>query len=380
MKYAGKYFGLIVKNLRRNLRRTMLCVMSFATSLFLFAALSCFPSMARRAVRASRSSVRIACHNRAGFDYPLPELYKRRIAGMPHVQAVAAQSWFGGIYRSPRDQFPSLAVDPEAVEIIWSDWDLSTDAVETFKRVRSACLVGKATMKRFGWRVGDQVTLRGTVYPVDVTLTIVGTSGARGIADLLVFRRDYLNALMRQEGRVDLYWIRASDRAVVSSVIDEVDNSFDNSPAATQSEEECSFLGSFVRNCGVMIRLAQLVGIVVMLCIAMATTNVAFMTARERTGELAVMRAMGFSPATLVALVVSEFIVIGVCGSIAGCGLAFAGLKLAFSQIGTFGAIQMPGVIVLKSVAIGGAIAAASSMPAVLRATRVPIAIGLRQI
>jgi putative ABC transport system permease protein len=97
-----KWLGLILKNLRRNRRRSLLTVLSLTVSLFIFCALASVPVVANRILADSASSLRIACHNKAGLAYSLPQAYKRIIAGTPHVVAVVAESWFGGIYHDPK--------------------------------------------------------------------------------------------------------------------------------------------------------------------------------------------------------------------------------------------------------------------------------------
>src|SRR5208282_1495645 len=172
-----KYAMLVLKNLLRSKRRTILTILSIAVSLVIFSALVSLPTVANELLADSASSVRIAVHNKAGLTYALPESYKTRIAATPHVDAVMGESWFGGIYHEVSGAVPNLAVDPEAAQALWTDWDFSKQSFADFHQLRTVALVGPGTMKRFGFRVGQQIMLRGTVYPVNVTLKIVGTMG-----------------------------------------------------------------------------------------------------------------------------------------------------------------------------------------------------------
>jgi putative ABC transport system permease protein len=158
-----KYAILVLKNLTRSKRRTILTVLSIAVSLFIFSALVSMPAVANRFLADSASSTRLACHNKAGVTYSIPEAYAQRIATTPHVVAVTTQSWFGGIYHEVSDQFPNMSVDPQMVGEMWSDWDISPQALHDFQRIRTAALVGPETMKNFGLHVGQQIMLRGTV-------------------------------------------------------------------------------------------------------------------------------------------------------------------------------------------------------------------------
>src|SRR5215472_17270745 len=122
-----KYLRLAFRNLRRNSKRTLLTMLSIALSMLLFTMLAGFSGSADRVVAQTASSLRIAVHNKAGLIYLVPEAYKRRIAGLPHVEGVAAQTWFGGVYHDMSDQFANLAVDSDGIEKIWPDWGVSPD-------------------------------------------------------------------------------------------------------------------------------------------------------------------------------------------------------------------------------------------------------------
>ena len=172
-----KYAMLVLKNLMRSKRRTVLTIVSIAVSLFIFSALVSLPTVANELLADTASSVRIAVHNKAGLTYALPEAYKTRIATTPHVVAVVPESWFGGIYHEVSDAFPNLADDPEQVEAMWPDRGISKESFKEFRELRTAALVGSGTMQRFNLHLGQQIMLRGTVYPVNVTLKIVGVMG-----------------------------------------------------------------------------------------------------------------------------------------------------------------------------------------------------------
>ena len=169
-----KYTALVFKNLLRSKRRTILTVLSIAVSLFIFSALVSVPTVADQILGDTASSTRIATHNKAGLAYSIPIAYKQRIVAIPHVEVVVPESWFGGVYHEVSDQFPNLAVDPEQIDLMWPDYGISKEQFEQFKKIRTACLVGSETMKRFHLHLGQQIQLRGTLYPFNVTLNIVG--------------------------------------------------------------------------------------------------------------------------------------------------------------------------------------------------------------
>ncbi len=323
-----KFALLVLKNLTRNRRRTALTVLSIAVSLFIFAALASVPVVANQILSDSASSVRIACHNQAGLAYSLPEAYKQRIEATPHVVAVVPESWFGGIYHDVSDQFPNLAVDPEDVAVMWPDWGISPEGLDQFKRLRTACLVGPATMKRFNWHLGQQIMLRGTLYPFDVTLTIVGYLGGKAPPNFLIFRRDYLEEAAGRPGFVDNFWVRVDQPSSVPRVIAALDEGFANSSAETLSESEASFIGGFTANFRIFFQLAEILGLIVVVTIGLVAANTAAMSIRERRTEIAVLRSIGFTARTIIALLLAESTIIAIVGGALGCSAAYIVLRL----------------------------------------------------
>src|SRR5712664_1359425 len=183
-----KFTRLMFKNLLRSRRRTVLTVLSIAVSLFIFAVLVSLPTFANQMLADTASSVRIISRTKMGFAYPLPEAYKVKLATIPHVVAVVALVIYGGIYHEVSDQFPSVGTDAKEIDM-WSDWGIT--GMDDFKKIKTACLVADGTMRRFNLHVGQQIQLRGTLYPFNVTLNIVGTIPRAPAPNLLIFRLDY---------------------------------------------------------------------------------------------------------------------------------------------------------------------------------------------
>jgi putative ABC transport system permease protein len=333
-----------MKNLTRSKRRTILTILSIAVSLFIFAAMISMPVLFNQVLTARASSLRIACHNKAGFVYWLPEAYKQRIAATPHVEAVAAQSWFGGIYHDPTEQFPNFAIDHEDIEKIYPDYGLTPEVVGAFKAERTATLVGLDTMRRFGWKVGDRIMLRGTIYPINVTLHIVGTLGDTAPPNFLMFRRDYLDEATGHKGLVGMYWLSVDRSESVPMVIASLDESFANSDAETQSESEAAFLSNFLSSTRSFFVLAEVFGVIVVCTIGLVAANTAAMSIRERRGEIAVMRSIGFSSRTILSLLLSESALIGMVGGVLGVALAAAALRVFGMNVPSIGALRISGL------------------------------------
>jgi putative ABC transport system permease protein len=377
-----KYAALVFKNLVRSKRRTFLTVLSIAVSLFIFSALVSVPTVADQILGNTASSTRIAMHNKAGLAYSIPIAYKQRVATLPHVEVVVPESWFGGVYHEVSDQFPNLAADPENVDKMWPDWGISPAEFEQFKKIRTAALVGEETMKRFHLHLGQQIQLRGTLYPFNVTLQIVGTIGGKAPPNFLLFRRDYLEEAAGRPGVVDNMWIKVDKPESVPQVIATIDEGFANSSAETLSESEAAFIGNFLDQYRMFFRMAELLGFIVVLTIGLVAANTAAMSIRERRGEIAVMRSMGFPSRTILSLLLTESVLIGLIGGVIGCGSAYILLKVfSIGNVGgPLGTIRMPPAVLVETLVASALIGLFSAMVPASSAARRNIVDALRTV
>ncbi len=350
-----KYLALILKNLGRSKRRTILTILSISVSLFVFAVLISVPAIANKAVADSASSVRLICINKAGMTYGLPAAYRPKIAALPHVQAVIAQSWFGGIYHEVSDQFPNLAIDSDQAGVMWPDWSLSAKALDDFARIRTAALVGPATMRRFHFHVGQQIMLRSPLYQLNLTFKIVGVTGGKAPANFMVFRRDYFDEALGRAAFIEDMVVRVDSSSAEPRVIDAIDRQFANSSAETLTESDAVFMGSLLEGYRMLFRFAEVLGLVVVLTIGLVAANTAAMAIRERRAEIAVMRAIGFGSGLVMALVIAEAVLIGIIGGLLACVGALGALRLLSTYANAIGLTEMgsiPVSIVTETMAV----------------------------
>jgi putative ABC transport system permease protein len=291
------------------------------------------------------------------------------------VQAVAAFTFFLGIYHEPTDQFPNAAVDHEQVETIWPDWGISPAAAADFKRLRIACLAGPALMDRFHWRVGQQITLRGTIYPVNLTFQIVGVLGDKAPPPILLFRRDYLEEATNHQAPVNIYWVKVDAPERISGVAGDIDQMFANSSAETRTETEFAFFSNVLSNYRIIFAVARGFGLIVAITIALVAANTAAMSIRERQTEIAIMRALGFQASTIISGLVGEGSIMGIVGGVLGCASAYAalrGLSVGSAALGPLGlALRVPGVVIAETMTAAVLIGAGSVViPATIAARR----------
>jgi len=345
-----KYATLILKNLGRSRRRTLLTIFSIAVSFFVFSALASLPSVATQFLTDLASANRIACHNKAGLAYTLPEAYKRKIANTPHVTAVESESWFGGIYHEVSDQFPSEAVDPADLVKMWPDRGISPEAFEQFTKIRIACIVGPGTMSRFHLHLGQRIMLRGVAYPFNLTFQIVGVFGGNTPPDVLLFRRDYLEAALGQPPPILNYWARVDDRKTVPQVIAALEQRFANSSAEVECQSEKTYIAGIFQMYNTLFRMAEALGLAVVMAIGLVAANTAAMSIRERRPEIAIMRSIGFSGRLILSILLAESLIIALAGGLIGCGAAFVVLKVfSVGNLVVMQPLRMPPLILLES-------------------------------
>lgn len=320
-----KYFPLILSNLKRHKLRTILTILSVALALFLFASLRTVVTQLQISSQLGAAN-RMIVQNATAFIFPLPQSYAARLASVPHVTGVTWANWFGGKYGDGRKFFGPFAVDPATyLDMYKNDFIVPEDQKEAFLRERTAVIVGQGLLKAFGWKIGDNVTIQGTIFPGDWTFTIRGTYSLKDPAygeEQFLFHYDYLYE--REKDRVSPGWfiLRIDDPAQAGAVARTIDDQFRNSPAPTKTGTEQSFSAGFMTMFGNIQLLMGTIGMAVVFAILLIAANAMLMNQRERTSEVAVLKTVGFADRTIFMLVIVEAAVIALSGAVIGIGLA----------------------------------------------------------
>lgn len=380
-----KFLPLILRNLLRNKRRTLLTILSIAVSVLVFASLMSLPSLVNQIMRDRTGSLRLVSYSKGGgFFYSLPAAYRRRIEAIDHVEAVSGEMIFMGTYRDPKDLIPSVALDAERIEDIWPDWGITKRSAEEFRKVRSGALVGTTLMKRFGWKPGDLIMLHGTIFPIDIQLKVVGILSGSSASVALIFRRDDLDEVLGRPGTVNLFWVKVDRSQSIPAVIDAIDRSFANSPAETKTESELAVSQSRLGSAGLLLNGAKVLALIVICSIALVAANTASMSVRERRHEFAVMRSIGFTRKLILSCILCEGLAIGITAGILGCAAAWLGLHYIPYASRTLGLIalilRLPRRVILESLLVAGAIGLASTLVPAGSAVRGDASSGLRAI
>ena len=310
-----KFLPLILRNALRNRRRTILTILSISMSLFLISTLRTVLEALESPPLTADSATRVLTRHQTSLANTMPIAYRDRIRQMPGVKEVSAYQWVGGIYKDPANFFAQFAVDADRIFDIYTDINpLAPEQKEAFMKERTAALAGVSLAKRYGWNIGDRITLQGTFFPRDIELVICGFVKDGGSENLLLLRYDYLNELWGNFNGASTFAIKARSTEEIPAVIDTVDSTFMSSTAPTKSETEKAFVLGFMSMWGNVRTLVVSVSTVLTFTIILVAANTMAMSIRERTGEIAILKTLGFSPGTVLKMMVIESIVIAAAG------------------------------------------------------------------
>jgi putative ABC transport system permease protein len=387
-----KFLPLIWANLARNKLRSALTAGAIALAIALVCLLLTMPGGLDRILNEIASNNRIVVLNKAGLVYPLPYSYLQKVRAMEGVVEAASWTWFGGAYRVEKGvEFPNFAVEPDVVGVVWEDWGIAPEQLEAFRRYRDGALVGRGTLNKQGWKIGDRITLRGTVFPVDLEFQIVGEIPDEA-APHLWFQREYLDQALRAAGRGGLdflgtIWVRVDDPAQVGPVMARIDAAFRNSEAETTSETEKSYFANFFGMLEGFVTVILIVTGLVALCIVFIAANTASMAVRERMGEIAVLKALGFSRRLVFGTLFAEATLLSTLGGVLG---AFGALALTAwlrqgvagwdPALGPLGSFVVTNTILVQGLFLALFVGMISGVVPSFGAARRPVAQTLREV
>jgi putative ABC transport system permease protein len=320
-----KFLPFILRNALRSKRRTILTVLSIVVSLFLFCTLRTVLTSFEASLKMS-GATRLVVRRSTSLTFFLPLSYKDRLAQVPGVNKVSYSVWFGGVYIDERNFFAQFAVDPKNYLDIYPEYSIiPPEGRQAFQRERTACIVGEKLAKKYGFKVGDQLTLKGTIFPGTWDFTIRGiarSDSPDADSNFMLFSWEYLNQRMGQLNQVGIYLLEINDPAHAGDIARAVDATFANSPAETKTETEKAFQLGFITMLGNIQMVILSVGTAIVIAIMLVSMNTMMMAARERTREVAVLKALGFTDRAVLNLVLSESLMISLLGGLLGAGLA----------------------------------------------------------
>ena len=382
------FFKLILRNALRHKLRTILTIVGLIVAFLSFGLLQTIVDAWY--VGAERAAPdRLITRNAVSLVVPLPIHYREKIRAVEGVKSVAVVNWFAGVYQEPKNFFPQFAIEAIPYLAMYPEYRIPDDQLRAFLRDRKGAIVGRKLSDIYGFKVGDVVPLKGTIFPGTwefVVRAIYDGADARTDTSQFFFHWEYLNETMRSRtpqraNQVGIFLVSVSDVDRAAAVSEEIDKQFKNSVAETLTETEQAFQIGFIKQTEAIVVAIRIVSYVVIFIILAVMANTMAMTARERMAEYATLKALGFKPSYVAGLIIGESLAIAAIGCALGIALTFPVGEAFAHQMAKFipvFEISRETVLLQSLCALAvGLIAAA--VPA-RRAARVRIVEGLRAI
>ena len=382
------YLKLIFKNVFRAKLRSSLTIIGLVIAIVAFGLLQTVVDAWFAGSNAASAS-RMVTRNAISLVFPMPTYYRERMRAVSGVKSVTLLNWFGGIYKEPKNFFPQFAVDHENFFDLYPEFRMPDDQMLAFKRDRQGAAVGRKLADEFGWKIGDTIPIRGTIFPGTWTFTLRAIFDAKDettITRQMYFHWDYINEWLkkkfpRRTDQIGTFVIEVSDPARVADIAKAIDAEFKNSLAETLTESEKSFQLGFISQMEQIILTIRIVSFVVIFIIMAVVANTMAMTARERLTEYATLKALGFGPGFVAALIFGEALMLSLIGGGLGILLTFPiakGVGIIASAV--FAVFKVSQATVLMQLACALVVGVAASLVPGWRSARVKIVDGLRHV
>ena len=378
----------ILRNAFRHKLRSLLTVTGVAIAILAFGLLRTLVGLWYLGVESS-SSTRLVTRNAISLVFSLPVSYKERIRQIPGVTRVGAMNWFGGVYISEKNFFPNFAVEPQAYLDLYPEFLLTPEEQKGFALDRQGAVVGRKLAAKHGWKLGDRVVLKGTIFPGQWEFVVRGIyRGAQRSTDetQFFFNWDYLNETLRRTiprraDQVGIFVVGVANPERAAEVAQAIDANFKNSLAETMSETEKAFQLSFVAMTEAIMIAIKIVSYVVIVIIMVVAANTMAMTARERISEYATLKTLGFQWHHIAGAVFGESLFIAFLGGLAGVLGTFPVAVVIEKELSQFFPVfHVTTATTLLQFVAAAIVGVTASIFPTWRASTIRIADGLRRI
>jgi putative ABC transport system permease protein len=382
-----KYLPLIWANLWRKPTRTTLTVLSLAVGFTLFG-LAYGIEAGMNAARARLSDARVRVVSRANLMEPLPVAHTGRIETIPGVSAVALATLFGGTYQDPKNAVASAAVDIRKFLEVFPEIRLPQEQLEAMERTRNGATAGSTLAQRYGWRVGDTITLRSSIWinkqgSRDWSFRLVGIHNASPGDDPLYANELYLNYRYLDEGRatgigtVSTFAVRVSDPRQAAAVAQTIDQRFQNSAYETVTHGEKNFAQAQLRRLGDIEFFLRAIITAAVFALLVVNANAAMQSMRERTSDLGVMRALGFGGSKVLLLITAEGVLTATLAAVLGMAVVAMLFPQIFAALG-LPPLGIPPIAVILTLLAAAACGLLTSLPPYWSARNLEVATALK--
>ncbi len=382
--------NLLFRNGAGNKIRVLLTVLVIAVAVIAFDLLQTAVRAYYVGVDASSPNRLVTRHN-VSLMFTLPLAYKGKIEGIPGVRTAAYGNWFGGYYRDERQFFAQLAVS-EAYMDLYPEFLLAPEEREAFLSDRRGCVVGEKLARKYGWEVGDPITITGTIFPGDWEFVVRGIYKGRDRTTdttVMFFRWEYLNewakANYNWDNQVGWYLVQIDNPAAAARVSEAIDDLFANSRAQTRTETEKAFQLSMVSMAGAIVVAIKTISFIVVVIVLLVMANTMMMAARERIPQYGVMKTVGFRSPHLLVVIAGEAILIALAGAALGVAASYPvvdvfGAFLEMNMGAFFPVFELKGSTVAQAVTLCMLCGLIASGFPLATAIRTPIATAVRKV
>lgn len=379
---------LIFKNALRHKLRTSLTVLGLVVAILSFGLLQTVVGAWYAGAEAA-SNTRLITRNAISLVFSLPLSYAGKIRGIEGVNGVAYANWFGGIYQEPKNFFPQFAISGASYLDLYPEFKLKEDERLAFLRDRKGCIVGRKLANQYGFKVGDVIPIKGTIFPGQwefVVRAIYDGQQASTDTSQFFFHWDYLNETLqktvaRRANQIGVYVVQIANADNAASISRALDAQFKNSLAETLTETEKAFQLGFVAMSEAIVVAIRVVSFVVIVIIMAVMANTMAMSARERLSEYATLKALGFGPGFLAMLIFGESLLIVLVGAGLGIAALFPVARGFAAQMGTlFPVLEIAPETLLLQVGAALVVGIVAAIAPTLRSINVNIVEGLRSI
>jgi len=297
-----KFSKLILRNVFRNKLRAALTVLLMAAIFFFVATLLSILENFTLFSDAGKGQNRLAVQSAISLANVLPVAHEAKIRQIPGIIDVCEMQWFGAYYKEPKNFFANFAVDHRHMPAVFDDYATSPAEFEAFAKDRQGAIVGPELMKRFGWKIGDRITLKSTIFPFNPELNIRAVYNHPIDTSSLMFHMDYFQEAMGNNGLVGMFWVKVKDAKNMNPISKQIDDMFRNSTDPTETFTEKEFQLNFLSMMGDIKLLFHSISLCAIFMVILLAAIAMSMSARERVTEIAVLKAIGFGRRLVLAL------------------------------------------------------------------------------
>jgi putative ABC transport system permease protein len=386
---AFRLLIIAFRNMRRQPRRTILTALTFAVAVFMYTVLVAVPWSMDRIADGASKGLRLVVTERN--NNRLPARYCDQIKKMPHVVGCAPEIIWGAVYRDPKDPIITYGITQDIATVSdSSDYQLPPDKAQLMQKDRRSALIGAQLMREKGWKLGEPVTLRNPQDPrLALTFIPIVEYPTEYLSRVFFFDRRMLDDAVKNlygadiQDRASFIMVRVDRAENMGLVANEIDENFHNSDSETETTTETDAVANVVTAIGSIRTIIYSLCTVVLLTVLLIAANSMAMMVRDRIGEVAVMRALGFTQTHVALLLFTEAVLIGLAGACIGAVLAlwyFRGGVTLGEITGMMGYIEVRRETAVAAIATAVLVSFASAIAPVLRATRVVPAMAFRQV